>query len=425
MPDLLLVTYHFPPSAASGAFRMLGFARHLPKFGWRTVVVAPPSMPTEPVDGGLRNSVPADTPIHHAAYPQGWASRPLRRLAPRAVWLPPAWFACVGAIKEHKPRAVLTSGPPHVVHLLGLLVKRRYGLPWLADFRDPWVAGSREAGDPPWRDWWARPMEPAVMREADTLIVNAPRAREVLQRAYPEHADKIAVVTNGFDPEDFAVLEPHAGPHDALRIVHTGELYASRDPRPVLDAVQELAADATRPVQLRIVGRAGDLPFDLPTEVRKRGLEANVVVTGQVPHAESLRELRAADILLILDTPGRTAGVPAKLYEYLGAGRPILALAEQNSDVARILAESGAAHCVADPRDVLAVKQALLHLCRLGSNPGEAPDLETSLSRFTRARLAQRLVQLAEDVVAPRDGPYPRRERGHTMNCIASEKPHS
>src|SRR5258708_14875840 len=134
-----MATYHFPPSPASGSFRLLGFARHLPKHDWRMAVVAPPTMPWEPVDEGLSNQLPPETAVYPVPYRRGGL---VQRIAPFSVWLPRALSACRRAIAEQQPEALLTSGPPHQVHLLGLALKRRYGLPWIADFRDPWITAA-------------------------------------------------------------------------------------------------------------------------------------------------------------------------------------------------------------------------------------------------------------------------------------------
>ena len=108
-----------------------------------SVVVAPPQLPWEPVDQSLMEKIPAETALYHVPYPKGLLWKPLRRLSPLGIWLPKAWAACRRAICEHQPDALLTSGPPHLVHLLGRELRNRYGLPWIADFRDPWVAGER------------------------------------------------------------------------------------------------------------------------------------------------------------------------------------------------------------------------------------------------------------------------------------------
>src|SRR5262245_17680891 len=125
MPKLLIITYHFPPSAASGAFRLLGFAQHLPKFGWDTIVVAPPGLPWEPSDASLAARVPPQTVVVPVPYPKA-APKLIRWLAPYAVWLPFARRAARWAVREHQPDVVLTSGPPHWAHLIGRYLQRRY-----------------------------------------------------------------------------------------------------------------------------------------------------------------------------------------------------------------------------------------------------------------------------------------------------------
>ena len=176
---LLLVSYHFPPSSASGSFRLLGFARHLVRHGWRTVVVAPPRMPFEPVDEKLSLQVPPETVVHSVPFPRG--NRLTRRLVPFAAWVPPALKACARAIAAERPEALLTSSPPPMIHLLGRLLKARYGLPWLADYRDPWAYGHGNGFVPGWPVWWEAMKERSVLRAADNIIVNTPLARGASQ----------------------------------------------------------------------------------------------------------------------------------------------------------------------------------------------------------------------------------------------------
>ncbi|MBX9627262.1 MAG: glycosyltransferase [Gemmataceae bacterium] len=384
-PTLLIVTYHFPPSAASGTFRTLGFARHLPAAGWATAVVAPPRIPWEPSDPKLLAVVPPDVRVYPAEYPTGLLWKPVQRLCGSyPSWLPRGLAACRRAVRETRPAAVLTSGPPHCVHLLGLALKRRYGLPWVADFRDPWLSNIGDTGRR-----FARWGERTVLRAADLILANAPAAARAFADAYPGSRDKIVTLTNGFDPPEST---PGTAPtaNGVLRVVHTGELYAGRDPRPYLDAL----ADAGGGFRTRLIGRAAGAAaagFDLAEEIAKRNLTPDIETLGQVSYGESLAAMHGADLLLLLDTPGRTAGVPAKLYEYFGAGRPILALAEPEGDVAAVLKRSGVLHRVAPPRDVPAIGRGLAELgAAVRAGEPAVPD-PAALGRFTRAALAREL----------------------------------
>jgi len=423
MRQVLLVTYHFPPSAASGTFRMLGLVRHLPKYGWGTVVVAPPRTPGEPVDAELCRRVPGEAIVYPAAYPEGRGSWLLRRAAPRAIWLAAALGSCRRAVTEHRPDAVLTSGPPHWVHLLGLTLKRRHGLPWVADFRDPWISHGGGVGRRPLRRRWEAYWERRVIEQADVVVANAPLAREGLRAAFPSCRDKICAVTNGYDPEDFNEPRAEREAGQALHMVHAGEVYFGRDPRPLLDALRELGAEqgAGSPGwRVSFLGRACDENLDLEREVAGRGLRASVELGGQVSYGRSLQAMAGADVLLLLDSPGRRAGVPAKLYEYLGAGRPILALAEEDGDVAWVLRESGAPHRIAAPRDAAQIKAALVELSRGVDGGVPRPSGEKRSRAFTREEMARAFADVLNDRTAngkQMAAPVSKRAPGQLRSC--------
>lgn len=280
--------------------------------------------------------------------------------------------------------------------MAGLRLKRRYGLPWVADFRDPWVAadwqGANSAGAP---RWWSRWREQRVMAGADMIVANAPSARDALREAFPGHAGKIVAITNGYDPESFDGLTRRPAPEGRWTLVHPGQLYLGRDPRPLFGALADLIADwpAGRPrPRLRLLGGGHALSYDLEEEARRSGLDGVVSVEEHVSYRDSLQAMVDADVLVLLDSPGRRTGVPAKLYEYLGAGRPILALGEADGDTAWVLRTSGVPHRIVPPGDAPAIGRALRELAALG------PDGESSPGRleFTRERLAGRLAELLD-----------------------------
>jgi hypothetical protein len=398
---VLIITYHFPPSSASGSFRMLGFARHLPRYGWDPIVVAPPSLPWEPVDRGLLGQVPPTTTVCPVPYSQTPLLKPVRKFAPFAIWLASAWGPCVRAVHVHRPHAMLTSGPPHWVHLLGLFLKRRFGIPWLADFRDPWATNNPYAPRGRLRTRWLGFWESAVVRNADTIIGNVPAACAGMQAAHPAHRHKMVPITNGYDPELFPEPGPRDPTSERLSIMHAGMVYAGRDPRPFLDAL----ADESLPHRLggplprvRFIGRAParQTGFDLAAEVQKRGLEHCVTVEDQLPYRAALQAMIDADILLLLDSPGRRMGVPAKAYEYVGAGRPIFALAEEDGDLGWVIRESGVCHRIAPPTDAQRIGVALADLVlqvRTGAVPRPGQERQ---SRFTREASAQELARVLD-----------------------------
>ncbi len=395
---LLILTYHFPPSAASGTFRMLGFVQHLPRFGWQCVVVAPPGLPWEPTDEVLLGRVPAETAVYRPPYPVGWIWKPLRKAFPWGAWLPFAAVRCYQAIRDYRPDAVLTSGPPHAVHLLGRRLHRWTGLPWVADFRDPWVAGDPSQTSRKVPGWEAR-AEHCVMREADAIVVNTPGAGDLLRHAYPQYAAKMTPITNGYDPERFEAnpIPPLSG--STIDIIHTGQIYARRSPVALLEAIQQLGTPALggKALRVRFIGNFQLEEEKKETEDRiRRGLEGMVFLEGQVSYNQSIRAMVQSDVLLLLDTPGRRAGVPAKLYEYIGSGRPILALAEPDSDVAWVLKESQVPHRIAPLLDVEAIRHALTELLQDPATIRCGGRCQPVQPRFTRKHLAGELAAVLD-----------------------------
>jgi glycosyltransferase involved in cell wall biosynthesis len=324
--------------------------------------------------------VPPETKVERVPFASGFFGKVARLIAPEGHWLLRARSACDRLIAEHRPEAVITSSPPGCVHWLGRRLQKRHGLPWLADFRDPWAVNHARAR------WSDRRHETKVMRDANVLIANTPLSARGWAEAYPNAAHKIVTIPNGFDPERFAEQPSESsGVRRRLTILHAGELYGGRDPRPLLDALQQLRADLD--VHIEFLGRSTEQRFDLPAELARRGLGDRVAIHDQAPYGEAIRKMKRADILLLIHTPGSRLGVPAKLYEYLGAGRPILALAEPDGDISWVLRESGACSRIAASTETPGIKQALLELIGEVKNGFAHASGSTA---FTRERMAER-----------------------------------
>jgi hypothetical protein len=386
MPNVLIISMHFPPSAASGSFRILGFCRHLPKFNWHPTIVACPVVPREPVDDQLQSLIPAHTAVQYVPYPQGRISRLSANLLYRAgpidrhlPWSFAALQTCRRVIQQQHPAAILTSGPPHSTHLLGLKLKEEFNLPLIADFRDPWITGH---SSPP---RLTKFLEQSVFDRADQIIANAPNALKSLQVAFPHLSHKMSAITNGFDLEETAPSPTTSGP---IQILHTGELYAGRNPTPFLAALR--AAEQSAPHlrwQVTFVGRATESSIDT------QNCTSPVIVEIQIPYLAAKEKMRSADILLLLDSPRRLIGVPAKLYEYIGANRPLLVLAEPDSDTAQVARQCGVPHQIASPTNIPEIHQALLKLA--ASIQTQTPN-QLAQSPYTRESITQKLAQVLD-----------------------------
>jgi len=279
--------------------------------------------------------------------------------------------------------------------MAGFYLKHRFGIPWVADFRDPWVAGQDLTGSPKKMLFLDRLGESLVFRSADAVIVNAPKALSEVVAKYPQVAGRIHCVTNGFDPAIFAGLSKSS--QSRFVICHPGELYAGRDPSPFLDAIQIVVGRDTALCQrltADFIGKKSDGRVLTEAEIERRGLTGVVNLIGQVSYRESLQRMVDADLLLLIDTPNRRIGVPAKLYEYFGAKRPVLALANEGSDVHWALRESGVTFRLAATNDVQAIVSGLDFLLR--NKAGQ--ESESQSSRFSRAAITSQLAEILDQL---------------------------
>ena len=373
---VLVVSHFFPPHGGGGVHRVLAWTRHLPSFGWDVTILAAGRAGYWIHDDSLLARVPAETEVLRVdaftgvvlwrralggGQRAGGARRDdsLRALArfflfpdSYAAWARPAIAAGLERVRRGGIDVVLSTSPPETAHLVGERVAR--GLPWVADFRDPWVALHYRRPPTPFHAARHRAAERRVLGRADRVLCASRTHYEAVQAACGERA---RFLPNGIELD----AEPAAAPahDDRLTVVSTG----SHVDMPALFALLEALAARTK----REPGLAGRVRFVLagPHDaalthlVEARGLGGLVTFAGILPHAEARALQRAADRLLFVrnEGPGYEAMVPGKTYEYLDARRPVVALVAP-SEAANLLRESGAV--VVGPEEGEAALDALL-----------------------------------------------------------------
>ena len=410
---VLYLAFYFPPTAGGGVERTLQFLRHLPGLGIDCEVLAPDDAKWLASDPGSVARVPADVRIHRVRY-RGPGNRRLpadrlagttgvhrvalrARLAPRRLLVPDVdapWLVDVvpeglRLLREGRFDAIVTTAPPHSVALAGAILARGSGLPWIADWRDPWTT---HADLPLGRRLVrakvavAEPLErAAIARMAAAACVNEQIAEEV-HRFRP--GLPTAIVPNGADLELLDTLEPHQDP-GRLTFLFSGYFFGSRNPRVFLKALAGLLDDRpelTPRLRVRFVGRFREQDRDLLT-----GRVGGVVeVEGSRPYGEVLQAQRDAHVLVLFmqAADGRgTSFVPAKTWEYLAAERPILALVPPGGAAASALAAAGGDALVVAPEDARGCRQALDRLVdRFETTTLTAPALDPA----TRASIGRR-----------------------------------
>jgi glycosyltransferase involved in cell wall biosynthesis len=395
-PTLLMVGYHFPPLAgSSGIQRPLGFVRHLPAHGIRTVVLTTHPRAYEQTREDLLGELPEsctvlrapawDTARHLAIagrYPRALAS-PDRW----ASWYPGALVTGLRAIRRYQPFAIWATFPVATALRIGASLARRSGLPLLADFRDPMVQPDYPP-DPEIKAHWQR-IETDVMDRAALVTLTTPSAVEDYRTRYPAAAGRIELLENGYEEAAFEGLTatPPLTP-GKVTVLHSGIVYGSeRDPTALFQALallKERSPGCYRRLSLRFRASSND---GLLRELGERaGVSEAVELLPGLPYREALQEMLSADALLLLQAANCNAQIPAKLYEYLRAGRPILGLTDAAGDTAAKLRTQGVESLAAlDDAEAIAAALATL-VQRLESQVPPAVAASCTESRAVRTR---------------------------------------
>lgn len=440
------------------------FARHLPDFGYRAQVLTTSTFggrrsgselrAWEPLSWYRRFRHPSRQDVQVKGGDRdggGWCrlKHMLRRwaLVPdgQITWLPAAAIVGLHHMRHDPPDLIYSTSPPASAHLLGLFLHDRTGIPWVADFRDSWVYDPLDPvlQDMPHRRRLEHRLEEAVVGAADAVVATTAVSAGYLASSYPSAADKIRVIANGFEPDEFEDLEtmrprpeglviddarerdsvsaaseetdaasgilPLAGADaggagEALRIVHTGTFSRShphRSPGPLLAAMKSLlAGEAAWAKRLRLVLVGGLSPDE--ADMVEPLVEAGMAeLHGEVDRAGALAFQRGADVLLLVDHPRSwpSSNQPGKLFEYLATGREILALCGSGA-VADLLAHLGVG-ATARPDDVMGIQQALVALWDLKVAGALRTTIDADkLQPFHRRELTRELASCFDAVVA-------------------------
>lgn len=316
-----------------------------------------------------------------------------------AGWLGSAVMRGFQIIRRHRIQVVLSSSPPFSSHLVALALRTACDVRWLADFRDPWSrAPWGKRGSARARQW----LEKHVVMRADAVALNTAELLSEFTEWYgPETAGKFHVVANGYDAEivgRFAGATPPAAP--PLILTHAGNLYGHRDPTPLLEGLAWCIRDEIVPrdtIRLNLVGKISP-QFNVPATIARLGLGDVVTTTPPVSHAESLAILAASHVLVVIQ-PDTALQIPAKLYEYVGLRRPILALTDEGG-VARVARESGLG-IVVPAADAKSIAGALARLHVAHANGRASAVDEAATLRFDARRQSEILGELVSGLYHP------------------------
>jgi len=452
MKKILLISYHFPPDNAVGGLRVVRFSRYLPSFGWEPIVLTLKDRYRDRLDSARMKDVEHVTVVQTMMLPrmkdvflkmrsivrglfrgkknnrtkavgtvhqksnQERKETFLRKVKRYGIslfiflpdqnknWVIPALLRAVYEIKRRKIECAYTSGPPHSVHLIGLLAKKLTRAAWIADFRDPWIdslhdrpASTRSALSDRIERW----MEKQVVKNADRVLTTTKALREVFLNKYPaEPRDKFLYVPNGIDREKIP-LETRPEKYPKYTITYAGTLYEGRSPVPVFEAIRALIAQGRigpDEICLKLVGNCDSIDGRATTDVvEEYGLQKVVEVSGHVPYDKAIQIMRSSHLLLLIVPSNHDLCIPAKVYDYFGVEAKILAITERGATF-DLIHETGTGRCFS-PSDIDAISKCLYEFIKNGDR--ESAKADPSLYRqFETKRITQ---QLAEEISAVTD----------------------
>lgn len=418
MRRLLMVAYHFPPLAgSSGIQRTLRFMQHLPSMGWQPLVLTASTGAYERVSQDLLGEVPADTLVRRALAFD--TARHLQIKGRYAAWMarPDRWaswrFMAVREgmklIREYKPDAIWSTYPIATAHVIGAALHQQSGIPWFADFRDPMAQDGYPADPRTWASYLR--VEARAARHARYCVFTTPGAMRMYQERYPEAADRMVVIENGYHEESFAAASP-ASPADEgserpenrpLLMLHSGIVYPSeRDPTHLFMALGKLkTVGSLNSTDLRIRFRASEHDAMLLELAREHGAGDFIEVVPPIAYREALSEMMSVDALLVMQAANCNSQIPAKVYEYLRAGRPILGLTDPVGDTAGVLRRAGVT-AIARLDSVSEIADALISFVLNWRRSSLAGLQEQAVKNASRhARSAELVALLDKTIISP------------------------
>ncbi|WP_026951376.1 glycosyltransferase family 4 protein [Algoriphagus mannitolivorans] len=421
---VLIITYYWPPSGGSGVQRWLKFAKYLPEAGWEPVIFTPENPDFDLKDESLEKEIPhllevikfpiwepyqlfskvkRKSKTHPGRLLEQKEKGLLEKAAiwiranllvpdPRVFWVKPSVKYLTELAEQGQFHAIITTGPPHSMHLIGLELKRKTGVTWIADFRDPWSQ---------WEFLDTLPMsarirkkhsqlEMAVLNTADAVMTISPTFQRDLEKLAQR---KIKLLTNGFDPSDIPLgFSPKKKKAGELHLVYSGVIDSIRNPIPLLKAMKEEFTNTQEEVRLTFVGKVSEQVREFVKD--DDWLVERVNFPGYVSHGEVFWFYAQADVLVLIltDTKNAQGNIPGKIFEYMATGVPILALGDPKGDSAQIIQQSEAGKVIRH-EDFVGIQVALRELMSSQPEIKEASNLD----QFSRRSLTLDLAKILDE----------------------------
>ncbi len=396
----LIIAYHFPPlQGSSGIQRTLALSQYLHKFGWQPIILSASPEAYPETSETLLADVPKNVLVERA-----FAIDSARHLSFRGRYfdwtaIPDRWrFWYQGAvlagrrlIRQHRPEVVWSTYPIATAHVIGASLARYGQLPWVADFRDS-MTEEHYPEDPRRRRKYLE-IEKNTVKRCDRAVFTTPSAVRMYEDRYrDEPSNKWCQISNGYNEDIFREVEKELRHRESLdqsgapfKIIHSGVVYPSeRDPTHFFDALMALKREGQiNAASLNVILRATGHDEHFSRMLKERGIEDIVSLEPAVPYREALLEMLTADALLLMQASNCNHQIPAKLYEYLRAGKPILALTDPVGDTAAALRDAG--HGAISPlNDIQSIKAHLSAITSGATRGRQETTAKTRVESYSR-----------------------------------------
>ena len=436
MKRVLIISYYWPPTGGSGVQRWVKFAKYLPAEGWQPVIYTPENPEQLAVDASLEAEVPADAEVirrrimepyemykkllrksghskeavevnpvnaQNKSFLQKvamWIRGNFFRPDPRCLWIRPSVKFLKEYLKEHPVDLIVSTGPPQSMHLIGRKLAKETGLPWIADFRDPWtkIFYFKHLQMTRATVKWHKKMEKKVLDEASVVVAVSPLVQQEFQAMTQT---PVELITNGFDECDFTAkkcTEANGGADSNFVITHTGLFAADGNPTVLWDVLAEKCSNDEnfrKLMKIRLVGKTDE---QILKSIEDAGLNGNLEDMGYQPHGVAVEQQRKASLLILplRKEPEYKAVLPGKLFEYLASWRPVLGIGQTDGAMSMILnnTKTGVVLNWDDKKSI----EKYIDICWKDHLEGKLSVEDADISQFTRRNLTHRMVQLFEKI---------------------------
>lgn len=423
---VLIIAYYFPPLGMGGVQRVTKFVKYLPLFGWKPYVMTIRKVGYMAKDPSLLDDIPGQARIVRTGSldplriwwilkktltAEPGRSRPLKAdLMPggallswllfpdnKVGWIPFALRKGLSLCRREGIDLIFSSSPPPSLHLTGYLIRRLAGIPWVADFRDPWIGYKQQSFPTALHLLLKRKLQRLIIDHAHQVLVANPAIQAEFKKDFP-HAGNIRLVDQGYDQEDFEGMAPASG-SGTFTIGYLGTFSPDCDPEPVLAALRELTDQKLVPIEkIKLLHVGLSLRMNLERLIQKYHLQEVFEGKGYLPHRQALIQIRSCSVFVLV-TSDDPRVFPAKVYEYLPFGKPILSVAPKESEVGRMMSGMGLGPVIS-PKDLSGIKDALLFYYKkyLEGNLQANVDKE-QVGRFRRRVQTERLASIFTEIV--------------------------